>query len=121
MWTGRNSLRVQEKQESKQWGKEQFVMCPKWDPCAPNVRDGLKLMEEALYFNKENEKVFPRASIIAGFRRQKNVGEMIAPTKPKMLPTVVGEKGCQPFWSSTQREHGRKTTGCAIWGLCLLG
>ena len=60
------------------------------------MRERLKLMEEALYFNKENEKVFPRGSIIAGFRRQKNVGEMIAPTKPKRLPNVVIEKGCFP-------------------------
>ena len=72
------------------------MLCPKWDPRAPNVRDGLKLMEEALYFNKENEKVFPKGSIIAGFQRQKNVWEMIAPTKPERLPTVAGEKGCFP-------------------------
>ena len=48
-------------------GQTKFVLCPKWDTRAPNVRDGLKLMEEALYFNKENEKVFPEGSIIAGF------------------------------------------------------
>ena len=56
-------------------GEKKFVLCPKWDPRAPNVRDGLKLMEEALYFNNINEKVFPRGSIIAGFRRQKMLGK----------------------------------------------
>ena len=77
-------------------GPRKFVICPKWDPRAPNVREGLKMMEEVLYFNKENEKVFPKGSIIAGFKRQKNVGEMIAPTNPTRLPPPLGEKGCFP-------------------------
>ena len=46
------------------------------------MREGLKLMEDILHLNKENEKVFPRGSIIAGFKRQINVGETIDPTQP---------------------------------------
>ena len=44
--------------------------------------DGVKLLlEEVLYKNKENEKYFPRGSIIAGFRGKKNLGEIIAPIR----------------------------------------
>ena len=60
------------------------------------MREGLKLMEEILYLNKENEKVFPGGSIIAGFRRQKNVGEIIAPTHPVRVAVENVEGGCFP-------------------------
>ena len=47
--------------------QKKYVLCSRWDPRQANVREGLKLMEEILYLNKENKKVFPRGSIIAGF------------------------------------------------------
>ena len=40
--------------------------------------------------------VFPKGSIIAGFRRQQNLGEMIAPSKPKRLPAPGAVQGCFP-------------------------
>ena len=32
--------------------------------------------------DNKNQKAFPPGSLIAGFRRQKNIGEIIAPSKP---------------------------------------
>ena len=53
--------------------QKKYVLCSKWDPRQPNVREGLKLFEEVLYLSEENIKAFPKGSIIAGFRRQKNL------------------------------------------------
>ena len=60
------------------------------------MRDGLKLMEDILYLNKENEKAFPKGSIIAGFKRQRNIGEIIAPTLPLRAAREQEERGCFP-------------------------
>ena len=50
--------------------------------------------------NTENKKAFPKGSIICGFRRQKNIGEYIAPSKPKRVAGgavgAVGGGGCFP-------------------------
>ena len=72
------------------------MICSKWDPRQPNVHEGVKLLEEILYMNKENENCFPRGSIIAGFRRQKNLGEIIAPSKPVRKARVQVQGGCFP-------------------------
>ena len=77
-------------------GPKKYVLCSRWDPRQANVRQGLKMMEEILYHNKENEKVFPRGSIIAGFRRQRNLGEIIAPTKPQRVAVERTDGGCFP-------------------------
>ena len=55
-----------------------------------------QIVEEILYDNKENKKCFPKGSLIAGFRRQKNLGEIIAPNKPLREPRVVVQGGCYP-------------------------
>ena len=76
---------------------KKYVLCSKWDPRQPNVKEGLKLMEEILYLNEENKKAFPKGSIIAGFRRQRNLGEIIAPSKPKRVAGGAGGGGgCFP-------------------------
>ena len=48
--------------------------------------------------DKENEKAFPPGSLITGFRRQKNMGEIIAPSKPIRVATQLpaGGRGCFP-------------------------
>ena len=66
------------RKDKRRGGPKKFVICSKWDPRQPNIHKGVKLLEEILYMNKENEECFPRGSIIAGFRRQKNIGEIIA-------------------------------------------
>ena len=87
---------IKRPRKKKTGGPRKFPLCPKWDPRAPNVREGLKLMEEVLYYNKENEKVFPKGSIIAGFKRQRNLGEIISPSKPVRTAPPQEEKGCFP-------------------------
>ena len=61
---------------------KKYVFCSKWDPRGPNVHEAIKRFENILYMDRENEKAFPRGSLIAGFRRQKNIWEIIAPSKP---------------------------------------
>ena len=76
--------------------QKKFALISKYDPRQPNVKDGLKLLEEILYLNEENKEAFPKGSIIAGFRRQQNLGEMIAPSKPRRQATPAADKGCFP-------------------------
>ena len=57
-------------------------MVSRWDPRGPNIKEGLKQLESILYENPENLRIFPRGSIIPAFRRGRNLGEIIAPTKP---------------------------------------
>ena len=57
------------RRDKRRGGPRKFVMCSKWDPRQPNVHMGVKMFEEILYQNGENEKCFPRGSIITGFRR----------------------------------------------------
>ena len=53
-------------------------------------------MEDILYQNKENKKCFPKGSLISGFRRQKNLGEIVAPSKPVREARVQVQGGCYP-------------------------
>ena len=80
----------------KKNGDKKFVLCSKWDPRQPNIKEGLKLFEEILYSSRENEKVFPKGSVIAGFKRQKNIGEIIAPSRPVRVAREVVDRGCFP-------------------------
>ena len=94
-------------------GPKKYVLCSRRDPRQPNVREGIKLMEYILYLNKENEEVFPKGSIIAGFRRQKNLGEIIAPTNPQRVAPVQvdwGRKPCAAPRSCTLHESGALQT-----------
>ena len=68
-------------------GGKKFCLITKWDPRAANVREGLAKFENMLYRNEENRRLFPQGSIIPGFRRQKNLGEIaqLSQTKTKLL------------------------------------
>ena len=44
-------------------GGRKFAMVTRWDPRAPNVKEGMRQMEAILYGNPENVTVFPRGSI----------------------------------------------------------
>ena len=60
--------------------------------------EGLKLLEEILHQNPENKRVFPKGSIVAGFKRGRNLGEIIAPTKPqreRRVEEVGGSVACE--------------------------
>ena len=84
------------RRDKRRGGPRKFVMCSKWDPRQPNVHMGVKIFQEILYQNRENEICFPRGSIITGFRRQRNLGEIVAPSKPKREARVAEHGGCFP-------------------------
>ena len=84
------------RKDKRRGGPKKFVMCSKWDPRQPNVHKGMKMLENMLYENRENEKCFPRGSIISGFRRQKNLGEIVAPSKPVRVARLPVQGGCFP-------------------------
>ena len=92
----REELINRPRRDKRQGGPRKFVLTTKWDPRQPNVHGALKKMTNILYLNPENVKCFPRGSIIAGFRRQRNLGEIIAPTKPVREARVVTQCGCFP-------------------------
>ena len=73
---------LEEPRRERRRGRRKFAMVTRYDPRAPNIGEGLKLLEETLHLNPENTRVFPRGSIVAGFRRGRNLGEIIAPTRP---------------------------------------
>ena len=78
-------------------GKERkFAMVTRWDPRAPNIKEGLKQLESVLYDNPENVKVFPKGSIIPAFTRGRNLGEVIAPTCPIRVRREVVAGGSFP-------------------------
>jgi hypothetical protein len=56
----------------------------------------MKMLEGILYENRDNEKCFPRGSLISGFRRQKNLGEIVAPSKPVREARAQVQGGCFP-------------------------
>ena len=93
----RTELIQRPRKDRRRNGNRKYVLCTKWDPRQPNIRMGLNLLEEVMYLSEENKKVFPKGSIISGFRRQRKVGEYVAPTKPKrILGGAEGGGGCFP-------------------------
>ena len=84
------------RKDKRKAGPRKYVMCSTWDPRQPNVLAGMKLLEGILYENSENKKCFPKGSIISGFRRQKNLGEIISPSKPVRNARVRVQGGCFP-------------------------
>ena len=92
----RENMVKRPRRNKRNGGPKKFVMCSKWDPRQPNVHDGIRMLQNILYENRENEKCFPRGSLIAGVRRQKNLGEFVAPSKPVRVARVAVQGGCYP-------------------------
>ena len=70
------------------------------DPRKPDIRQAINNASEILYQDPVNEKLFPRGSMMSGFRRGKNLGEIICPTNPVReppppLPLPLRKCGCQ--------------------------
>ena len=78
----REKLINRPRRDKKKPGKKVFPFVTQWDPRKPDIRQAIDNAMEVLYQDPINEKVFPRGSIISGFRRGKNVGEIVAPTNP---------------------------------------
>jgi hypothetical protein len=86
-------------------GGRKHVLLTTWDPRAPNVKEGLKRFEEILYLSEDNREVYPRGSIMPGFRRGRNLGETIAPTRPQRERVEREEGGCYACSSRRCQLH----------------
>ena len=65
----RRELVTRPRRGSRRGGERKSVLVTTWDPRAPNMKEGLKLLEERLYEWEENVEAFRPGSVIAGFRR----------------------------------------------------
>ena len=74
------------RKDKKKPGKRVFPFVTQWDPRKPDIRRAIENASETLYLDPINEKLFPKGSIITGFRRGKNLGEIICPTNPVRVP-----------------------------------
>ena len=90
---GREEMLVNTTRERRKKRKK-YALVTKYDPRAPNIGEGLKLLEEILHEDPDNIRVFPKGSIVAGFRRGRNLGEIIAPTKSQREAREVEVGGC---------------------------
>jgi hypothetical protein len=59
-------------------GPKKIIFTSKWDPRGPNVHQAMTAFKTLLYMDKENEKAFPKVTLMNGFRRQRNIGEKIS-------------------------------------------
>ena len=77
---------------------KKYFFCSKWDPRGPNINNAMRSFQTILYMDGENKKAFPQGSLITGFRKQKNIGEIIAPSKPVRSAgqEPAGGRGCYP-------------------------
>ena len=61
-----------------------------------------------------NRRLFPDGSVIAGFRRRRNLGEMVCPTNPKRQPRPPPgpgvEGGCGPCGANRCQIHPNLVT-----------
>ena len=51
----RNNI-IKRNRNNRRRTQKKYVLCSKWDPRQPNVREGLKLSEEVLYLSEKNKK-----------------------------------------------------------------
>ena len=79
-------------------GAKKHVLVTDWDPRNPDIAKIIKRNKSTLYRDPLNKRLFPEGSIIAGFRRRRNLGEMIAPTTPRRTARArpAGDGGCGP-------------------------
>ena len=96
-------------------GQKKFVLVSDWDPRNPDISKILRDNMKTLYSDPLNRKLFPDGSLIAGFRRRRNIGEMVAPTVPRRSPRppqVAG--GCQPCDASRCQIHQNLVTANSV-------
>ena len=67
----RENLINRERRDKKKPGKKVFPFVTGWDPRLPDLRQAINLATDILYEDPVNEKLFPKGSIISGFRRGK--------------------------------------------------
>ena len=87
-------------------GPKKFVLVSEWDPRNPDIAAIIKSNIHTLYRDPINRRLYPDGSVIAGFRRRRNLGSMVAPTRPRRQPRPPrGEGGCRPCPSRVDQIH----------------
>ena len=92
-------------------GAKKHVLVTDWDPRNPDISAILKKHKSTLYSDPINRRLFPEGSVIAGFRRRRNLGELVAPTLPRRQPRPPpGDGGCGPCPSTRDQIHQHLVT-----------
>ena len=88
-------------------GAKKFVLVSNWDPRNPDISDIIRKNKNTLFRDPINRRLFPDGSVIAGFRKRRNLGEMICPTNPKRQPRPPngGLPGCGPCGANRCQIH----------------
>ena len=83
-----------------------FPLVTTWEPRLPNIGCILKENIPILHENPLNKKLFPSSSIFSGFKKRKNLGQMICPTNPRRTrPPVQPRGGSAPCKSRICQVH----------------
>ena len=90
-------------------GNKKFVFVSNWDPRNPDISGIIRENRDTLYRDPLNRRLFPEGSVMSGFRRQRNLGEIVCPTKPKRHPqpprVQAGANGCGPCGARRCQVH----------------
>lgn len=88
---------------------KKFVFVSDWEPRNPDISNILRKNKYTLFRDPVNRRLFPEGSVIAGFRRRRNLGEMVCPTNPSRVPRppqLSGtERGCGPCGANRCQIH----------------
>ena len=82
-------------------------MISRWDPRLPNINKIFNANMHFLHANDKNKSIFPVGSLFCGFRRNKNLGEIICPTIPVRTPPPEIDRsqwGCHPSKCTNPRR-----------------
>ena len=102
----RENLINRPRKNKKKPGKKVFPLVTTWEPRMPNLASILKENLPILHKNPLNLKLFPEDSIFPGFRKRKNLGEIICPTKPRRnKPPARPPGGSRPCKSKVCQVH----------------
>ena len=95
-------------------GHRKHVLVSDWDPWNPDIAKILQDNKDTLYCDPINRKLFPDGSVIAGFLRRRNIGEMVASTTPQKVPRpntrAPGGSGCGPCDVTRCQIHNNLVT-----------
>ena len=87
-------------------GQKKFVLVTEWYPRNPDIAAIIRSNKSTLYRDTLNRRLFPNGSVIAGFRRRRNLGSLVAPTRPRRQPrTPRGDGGSRPCQSNRDQIH----------------
>ena len=64
----RENLINRKRKDKKKPGRKVFPFVTDWDPRKPDLRKAINLATDILYEDPINERLFPKGSIISGFR-----------------------------------------------------